>query len=104
MLQLDLEMSFATGKDVMRAVESLVSEIPAVLNAQFSMVKRGDDVYPVLKRSLVCTQPLWQVLPRLTPSEIYRCRETGYAVAGTVCPLSLPHVPRCHVQVRVRQT
>ncbi|KAK0753844.1 aspartyl-tRNA synthetase-like protein [Schizothecium vesticola] len=50
--QLDLEMSFATGKDVMRAVESLVSEIPAVLNAQFSMVKRGDDVYPVLKRGL----------------------------------------------------
>lgn len=57
MMQLDLEMSFATGKDVMRAVESLVSEIPAILNAQFSMVKRGDEVYPVLKRSLVCTHP-----------------------------------------------
>lgn len=53
MMQLDLEMSFATGKDVMRAVESLVSEIPAMLNAQFSMVKRGDEVHPVLKRSLV---------------------------------------------------
>lgn len=56
-MQLDLEMSFATGKDVMRAVESLVSEIPAMLNAQFSMIRRGDEVYPILKRSLVCAQP-----------------------------------------------
>ena len=52
--QLDLEMSFATGKDVMRTVEALVSQLPAALNAQFSMVRRGDDVYPVPKHSLVC--------------------------------------------------
>ena len=42
----------------MRAVESLVSELPAALNAQFSMVKRGDDVYPVPTRSLVSTRGL----------------------------------------------
>ncbi|KAK3362647.1 tRNA synthetases class II-domain-containing protein [Lasiosphaeria hispida] len=50
--QLDLEMSFATGEDVMQAVESLVSKLPASLNAQFTMVKGGDDVYPVPKRGL----------------------------------------------------
>jgi aspartyl-tRNA synthetase len=45
-------MSFATGEDVMRTVEALVSQLPTALNAQFSMVKRGGDVYPVPKHSL----------------------------------------------------
>ncbi|KAK0633047.1 tRNA synthetases class II-domain-containing protein [Immersiella caudata] len=53
--QLDLEMSFATGEDVMRTVEALVSQLPTALNAQFSMVRRGDDVYPVPNHSLKST-------------------------------------------------
>ncbi|KAK3394322.1 tRNA synthetases class II-domain-containing protein [Podospora didyma] len=50
--QLDLEMGFATGEDVMRTIESLVSELPAALNAQFRMVKNGDEIYPISKHGL----------------------------------------------------
>ncbi|KAK0730376.1 tRNA synthetases class II-domain-containing protein [Lasiosphaeris hirsuta] len=53
--QLDLEMSFATGEDVMQAVESLVSTLPASLNTQFSMIRRGDNVYPVPNQGLKAT-------------------------------------------------
>ncbi|KAK0656616.1 tRNA synthetases class II-domain-containing protein [Cercophora newfieldiana] len=67
--QLDLEMSFATGEDVMRTVETIVSRLPAALNAQFSMVKRGDDVYPVPKHSLRSTDGDSEELrwPELSP-------------------------------------
>jgi len=56
-------MSFATGEDVMQTVEALVSHLPAALNAQFSMVKRGNDVYPIPKHSLVCIQSAKLLLP-----------------------------------------
>ncbi|KAK0624661.1 tRNA synthetases class II-domain-containing protein [Bombardia bombarda] len=48
--QLDLEMSFATGKDVMNTVETLISELPTALNAQFQVVNKGDDHYPIPRR------------------------------------------------------
>ncbi|KAM7191780.1 tRNA synthetases class II (D, K and N) domain containing protein [Naviculisporaceae sp. PSN 640] len=47
--QLDLEMAFATGEDVMKAVESLVSQLPEALNAQFTLVEKDGDFYPVSK-------------------------------------------------------
>lgn len=51
--QLDLEMSFATGKDVMRTVESIVSDLTTALNSEFTVVTKGDDVYLAPKKSLV---------------------------------------------------
>lgn len=47
-----MEMGFATGEDVMRTVETLVTELLPALNAQFNIVKSGDDIYPVPKRGL----------------------------------------------------
>ncbi|KAK3383720.1 tRNA synthetases class II-domain-containing protein [Lasiosphaeria ovina] len=74
--QLDLEMAFATGQDVMQAVESLVSELPAALNAQFNIAKQGDDVFPIPKWSKPEGQKLdlsWPEMPspflRLTYQE-----------------------------------
>ena len=36
----------------MRTVETLVTELLPALNAQFNIVKSGDDIYPVPKRGL----------------------------------------------------
>ncbi len=47
-------MSFATGKDVMRTVESIVHDLTRALDADFSLVKKGDEVYLAPKKSLVC--------------------------------------------------
>jgi len=47
-------MGFATGEDVMNTVESLISELPAALNAQFSLVEKDGDIYPVSKLGSVC--------------------------------------------------
>ncbi|KAK4170183.1 tRNA synthetases class II-domain-containing protein [Cladorrhinum sp. PSN259] len=50
--QLDLEMSFATGKDVMRTVESIMTSLLASLKARYCFVKRGEDIYPIPRDSL----------------------------------------------------
>ncbi|KAL2199892.1 tRNA synthetases class II-domain-containing protein [Corynascus similis CBS 632.67] len=50
--QLDLEMSFATGEDVMRTVESIVSDLTIFLNSNFSVVDEGEDVYLAPRKSL----------------------------------------------------
>ncbi|KAK4043704.1 tRNA synthetases class II-domain-containing protein [Parachaetomium inaequale] len=50
--QLDLEMSFATGEDVMRTVESIVSDLAVSLNSDFCVVDKGEDVYLAPKTSL----------------------------------------------------
>ncbi|SPQ18774.1 9e3fb5cc-baba-4786-bdb6-400d8cff64ec [Thermothielavioides terrestris] len=50
--RLDLEMAFATGEDVMRTVESLVSDLAIWLNANFSAARDGQDVYLAPKQSL----------------------------------------------------
>lgn len=47
-------MAFATGEDVMNAVESLVSQLPQALNAQFTLVEKDGDFYPVSKLAVVC--------------------------------------------------
>ena len=52
--QLDLEMSFATGEDVMRTVESIVADLTRSLDSDFCAVKSGEDVYLAPKKSLVC--------------------------------------------------
>ncbi|KAK3330129.1 tRNA synthetases class II-domain-containing protein [Apodospora peruviana] len=49
--QLDLEMSFATGQDVMDAVESLVTELPASLNAEFRLVESRGEIHPLPLRN-----------------------------------------------------
>jgi aspartyl-tRNA synthetase len=46
-------MSFATGKDVMRTVESIVSDLATALNSEFTVVTKGEDVYLAPKKSLV---------------------------------------------------
>ena len=56
--QLDLEMSFATGEDVMRTVESIVSDLTRALDSDFSVVKKGDEVYLAPNKSLVCNSAL----------------------------------------------
>ncbi|KAK1757404.1 tRNA synthetases class II-domain-containing protein [Echria macrotheca] len=65
--QLDLEMSFATGKDVMRAVESLVTDLFAALRTKYSLVRRGDAVYPVPKHSVSEADEQIPQWPALTP-------------------------------------
>ena len=45
-------MGFATGEDVMRTVETLVTQLLPALNAQFNVIRQGDDIYPVPKRDL----------------------------------------------------
>lgn len=52
--QLDLEMSFATGEDVMRTVESVIADLTLSLKSDFSVVRKSRDVYLAPKRSLVC--------------------------------------------------
>ena len=47
-------MSFATGEDVMRTVESIVSDLTIFLNSNFSVVDEGEDVYLAPRKSLVC--------------------------------------------------
>ncbi|KAH6845325.1 tRNA synthetases class II-domain-containing protein [Chaetomium sp. MPI-CAGE-AT-0009] len=49
--QLDLEMSFATGEDVMRTVESIISDLAVSLNSNFSVVDTGEEVYLALRKS-----------------------------------------------------
>jgi aspartyl-tRNA synthetase len=46
-------MSFATGKDVMRTVESIVSDLATALNSEFTVVTKGEEVYLAPKKSLV---------------------------------------------------
>ncbi|KAK4230693.1 tRNA synthetases class II-domain-containing protein [Podospora fimiseda] len=50
--QLDLEMSFATGKDVMRTVETIMTSLLSSLKDRYSFIKNGDDTYPVPRDSL----------------------------------------------------
>ncbi|KAK4239915.1 tRNA synthetases class II-domain-containing protein [Achaetomium macrosporum] len=57
--QLDLEMSFATGEDVMRTVESLISDLMLSLSSDFLTVRKGKDVYLTPKRSLVPGEEEW---------------------------------------------
>ncbi|KAK4195117.1 putative mitochondrial aspartyl-tRNA synthetase precursor [Triangularia verruculosa] len=74
--QLDLEMSFATGQDVMRTVESIMKDLMKSLNAQFELVQSDtNERYPVPKRpsSEDKQQNPWPVsdapFPRLTYEE-----------------------------------
>ncbi|KAJ4295944.1 aspartate--tRNA ligase msd1 [Collariella sp. IMI 366227] len=46
------QMSFATGEDVMRTVEAVVSDLTRTLDAEFSVVKKGDEVYLAPKKGL----------------------------------------------------
>ncbi|KAK4141825.1 tRNA synthetases class II-domain-containing protein [Dichotomopilus funicola] len=43
--QLDLEMSFATGEDVMQTVESLVADLATVLNSDFRVVDQDGEIH-----------------------------------------------------------
>lgn len=58
-------MSFATGEDVIRTVESIVSDLTQSLTTNFTHVKKGDEVYLAPKRVQVwqtpATPPRWQV-------------------------------------------
>ncbi|KAK0729257.1 aspartyl-tRNA synthetase-like protein [Apiosordaria backusii] len=74
--QLDLEMSFATGQDVMRTVESIMKDLMKSLNNQFDLVQSGEERYPVPKKtssSDPTENPCWPVsdqpFPRLTYEE-----------------------------------
>ncbi|EAQ92661.1 hypothetical protein CHGG_00896 [Chaetomium globosum CBS 148.51] len=60
--QLDLEMSFAKGEDVMRTVESIVSDLAVSLNSDFSVVDTGEEVYLAPKKSLL--NRVDHILPR----------------------------------------
>jgi hypothetical protein len=42
-----MEMSFATGEDVMNTVESIIAELPQHLNSNFRLVGRDGRLSPV---------------------------------------------------------
>ncbi|AEO54047.1 hypothetical protein MYCTH_2075799 [Thermothelomyces thermophilus ATCC 42464] len=50
--QLDLEMSFATGEDVMRTVESIISDLAVFLDSDFCVVDEGEETYLAPRKSL----------------------------------------------------
>jgi len=50
-------MSFATGEDVMRTVESIVSDLTRSLDSDFCAVTKGEDVYLAPRKSLVWGSP-----------------------------------------------
>ncbi|KAM7194498.1 aspartyl-tRNA synthetase [Rhypophila sp. PSN 637] len=81
--QLDLEMGFATGEDVMKAVESLVAGIPDALNAQFTLVENDDgEFYPVFKVGVKPGQPQhqWPSLSTPFPRMTYEEAMTRFGV------------------------
>ncbi|KAK4188520.1 tRNA synthetases class II-domain-containing protein [Podospora australis] len=49
--QLDLEMSFATGKDVMATVETIVRDLLKALNAEYRLAVKDGELYPVPKNT-----------------------------------------------------
>ncbi|KAK0673358.1 putative mitochondrial aspartyl-tRNA synthetase precursor [Cercophora samala] len=75
--QLDLEMSFATGQDVMRTVESIMKDLMKSLNSQFELVQSNtNDRYPIPRRTPPSSDPKdkpWPVsdepFPRITYEE-----------------------------------
>ncbi|VBB72585.1 Putative mitochondrial aspartyl-tRNA synthetase precursor [Podospora comata] len=75
--QLDLEMSFATGQDVMRTVESIMKDLMKSLNSQFELVQSDiKERYPVPRRTPPSSDPSsnpWPVsdkpFPRITYEE-----------------------------------
>ncbi|KAK4105350.1 hypothetical protein N658DRAFT_520574 [Parathielavia hyrcaniae] len=50
--QLDLEMSFATGEDVMQTVETIISDLARALDSDYSIVQKGEDVYLAPNKAL----------------------------------------------------
>ncbi|KAL2270054.1 hypothetical protein VTJ83DRAFT_2238 [Remersonia thermophila] len=54
--QLDLEMGFATGEDVMRTVETIVSDLTAFLESEFTVAKQGEEVYLAPRQGLAAEQ------------------------------------------------
>ncbi|KAK3310487.1 tRNA synthetases class II-domain-containing protein [Chaetomium strumarium] len=64
--QLDLEMSFATGEDVMRTVESLISGLTFSLDSEFLTVTKGEDRYLTPRRSLTALEQEWTGRPSYT--------------------------------------
>jgi aspartyl-tRNA synthetase len=62
-------MSFATGEDVMRTVESIVADLAVSLNSDFCVVDQGEDVYLAPKTSLVCQPAVRLGAPILTSSQ-----------------------------------
>ncbi|KAL1835597.1 hypothetical protein VTJ49DRAFT_6348 [Mycothermus thermophilus] len=72
-VQLDLEMGFATGEDVMRTVETIISDLTALLEADFTVVEQGGEVY-------------------LAPRQSLKATEQDYPAAGS--PYATPPFPR----------
>ncbi|KAL2257340.1 hypothetical protein VTK26DRAFT_302 [Humicola hyalothermophila] len=62
--QLDLEQSFATGQDVMRTVEDIVSDLTSWLSSNFRTVEKGDDLYLAPKTG---SEPTNQADPARSP-------------------------------------
>jgi len=103
--KLDLEMSFATGEDVMRTVESIVSDLTQSLSTNFAHVMKGDEVYLALKRVQV-----WQALNdsgmekclTVLPGT-YECRGGGHPAQLHKAPIPSYHVRGSHDEVWYRQ-
>lgn len=49
-------MSFATGEDVMRTVESIISDLAVFLDSEFCVVNEGEETYLAPRKSLVCRE------------------------------------------------
>jgi hypothetical protein len=88
-------MSFATGEDVMRTVESIISDLARSLNSDFSVVQEGEDVFLVPNKTLVCEPAVgWRM---------FRSNGSGRRRQFKRMPTRLPaivchHILACHTK------
>lgn len=83
-------MSFATGEDVMRTVETIVSDLTRSLDSDFCAVKKGEDVYLAPRKSLVCRSLVFHTITFCSdePAETNRPGRCFYGLTLLQAPLS----------------
>ena len=95
-VQLDLEMAFATGEDVMGTVESLVKDLFHELSASYFLQQMGDELVPrpiTSPRALSPWDPNSLAFPRITYDEAmtrYGSDKPDVRIPCEVSPLRFP--------------
>lgn len=78
--QLDLEMSFATGEDVMRTVEKFIGELLVKLDDSYVMEKMNDETVPVPKSRSQSLGQFFKAVDSPFPRISYQEAMTDYGV------------------------